>query len=330
MPLAMVPVPTTPTVVLVRDDPRRPGLVVGVEPAAGLAALEAGGVELAQVRTRREAGVVELGVDGLHDADERVDADEVGQGDRAHRQARAEPHGVVDVLHGGVARLDHADGLVEVREQQLVGDEAAPVADGDRDLADRLGERLRGLDHTLVGDHGADELDQLHDRGGVEEVEAEHTVGPLRVDGDVHDRQGGRVGRDDGLGGGDLVELRERLLLEGQDLRDGLDDEVTVGQRRPVGRAVDAGQDRVALRCVDLLPGHEALEGAGDALVPALHRRVVDLDEDDVDAVARHDLGDARPHRAAADDADLLDLRAHVPSPLLPGCAGCPGRVRAG
>ena len=57
-------------------------------------------------------------------------------------QAAAEAHGRVDVLARGVPVLEHRHGVVEVAEQQRVGDEAGPVADGDVDLAEPLGERL--------------------------------------------------------------------------------------------------------------------------------------------------------------------------------------------
>ena len=76
-----------------------------------------------------------------------VEADQVHQRQRAHRQAAAQLHRRVDVLAGGVAALEHRDGVVEVAEQQRVGDEAGPVVDGDVDLAQPGAQRLD------VGDH---------------------------------------------------------------------------------------------------------------------------------------------------------------------------------
>jgi hypothetical protein len=57
-------------------------------------------------------------------------------------QAAAELHRRVDVLAGGVARLEHVRGVVEVAEQQRVGDEPGLVADHDRELAELLRQRL--------------------------------------------------------------------------------------------------------------------------------------------------------------------------------------------
>ena len=157
MPLAIVPVPTTPTCVmswrscglrvgrrrlLVGDDDRAVGRLVGVEAAAGLAAEHAGGDHLLEDRRRRVQAVAALAVHRLEDLVRRVEADQVEQRQRAHRVAAAEAHRGVDVLAGGVAALVHRDRVVEVAEQQGVGDEAGLVAADDRVLADRLDQRL--------------------------------------------------------------------------------------------------------------------------------------------------------------------------------------------
>ena len=45
-----------------------------------------------------------------------------------------------------------------------------------------------------------------------------------------------------------------------------------------------------------------------------LHRRLVDLDRDDVDAVAGEHLDDAGTHGAESDDTDLAELTSHAAS----------------
>ena len=84
------------------------------------------------------------GVEGVADRLGDVEADEVEQGQRAHRVAGAELHAGVDLarLHAGL--LDEADGVEEVGEEQAVDDEAGQVGDLDRGLAQRRapGERL--------------------------------------------------------------------------------------------------------------------------------------------------------------------------------------------
>ncbi len=115
--------------VRVGDDDRAVGALVGVEAAAGLAAEHARGDQLLEDRGGRVQAVAALLVHRVEDLVRRVEADQVEQRQRAHRVAAAEPHGGVDVLAGGEPALVHRDRVVEVAEQQGVGDEAGPVTD---------------------------------------------------------------------------------------------------------------------------------------------------------------------------------------------------------
>ena len=118
MPVAIVPVPTTPTSLMSwrscgwsssdgvsasGDDRGAVDVLVGVEAAAGLAAEHPGGDHLLEDRRRRVQPVAALAVHRLEDLVRRVEADQVEQRERAHRVAAAEPHRGVDVLAGGVA-----------------------------------------------------------------------------------------------------------------------------------------------------------------------------------------------------------------------------------
>ena len=66
----------------------------------------------------------------------RVEADIVGELERAHRVAGAELHGGVNVGGGGVAALEHAHGLEHVGDEEAVDDEAGGVLAGDGVLAE--------------------------------------------------------------------------------------------------------------------------------------------------------------------------------------------------
>ena len=120
-----------------------------------------------------------VGVEGVADRLGDVEADEVQQRERAHRVAGAELHAGVDLacLHAGP--LDHANGVEEVGEEQAVDDEAGLVGDLDRGLAQRRtpGERLLA---GLGGAVGEADLDQLHPRHRVEDVQAEELLGSGR------------------------------------------------------------------------------------------------------------------------------------------------------
>ncbi len=223
---AIVPEPTTPTVGPAQracGSPAAargvsassttcelPGLGVGVEAAAALATLEAGADHLLDDRARRVQPVAALLVHRVEDLVGGVETDEVHQGERAHRVAAAELHRGVDVLAGGVARLEHRDGVVEVAEEQGVGDEAGLVADDDRLLAEPLGERLDVLEDLVLGDDGADHLDELQHRRRVEEVHADDALGVARGDGDLGHRQRATCWSRGSRRGHDGVELARR------------------------------------------------------------------------------------------------------------------------
>ena len=170
----------------------------------------------------------------------RVETDEVEQGERAHRVATAEAHGGVDVLARGVLALVHRDGVVEVAEEQRVGDEAGLVADDDRLLVEPVRERLDILEDVVGGDDGADDLDELEHWRGVEEVHADDPLGVPRRDGDLGHGEGRGVRREDRVRCDDRVEATEELLLELELLRHGLDHELAVRQIGQVGRVTHA------------------------------------------------------------------------------------------
>src|SRR5437879_415045 len=90
----------------------RPLARIIVEAALDLAADPAGLDVLHQQRTRAVFGIGQALVQHLHHRQAGIEADEVGELERAHRMVGAE-------LHAGVDRLDIADALVE-RVDRLV------------------------------------------------------------------------------------------------------------------------------------------------------------------------------------------------------------------
>lgn len=288
---------------------------VRVEAAARLAAGQPGLAELLEDRRRGVQPVVGVRVHGLQDRTGGVHADQVEQRQRAHRKAAAEPHGRVDVLAGGVLRLVHGGGLVQVAEEQPVRDETGPVADRHRFLAEVMGQSGDGVDGPRVGQHRGDHLDQLHglDRG--EEVQAEDPLGVRRIGGEPGD--GERVGarRQDGVGPHDAVEGPEDLVLRLVRLGHDLDHQVRVGGRVEVGEGTEAGQDVLPLLLGDPLAGHRAGGGGlqgGDGLGGG---GVADVDADDLAAGADQDIGDTGAHGAEADDGDGGERGVHQGTP---------------
>ena len=189
MPVAIVPVPTTPTRctsrtatssgtragrgVGVGHDLRAVRRGVGVEAAAALAAQQARGDHLLEDRRGRVQLVARLRVHRVEDLVRGVEPDEVEQRERAHRVAAAVAHGGVEVLAGGVALLVHPRRVVEVAEQQRVGDEAGPVPDHDGHLVQRWRRTPSVVDDVGLGHDRAHELDEPLHRSRVEEVHAD-------------------------------------------------------------------------------------------------------------------------------------------------------------
>ena len=289
MPVAIVPDPTTPTEATGRSDTPAGGppagvwasattcgrarLGVRVEAPTRLAAEQPGADHLLDDRAGRVQPVAALLVHRVEDLVGGVEADQVEQRERAHRVAAAEAHGGVEVLAGRVAALVHRHRVVEVAEQQGVGDEAGLVADDHRLLAEPLGERLDVLEDVVGGDHGADHLDELLHRRRVEEVHADDPLGVRRRDGDLGDRQRGGVGGQHGVRRDDRVDLAEQLLLEVELLRNGLDHELAVGEVGQVTAEGDPGVQRVVLLLGQLAAAQRPAGAAAEHRLAVLDRR---------------------------------------------------------
>ena len=175
-------------------DDRAVRALVAVEAAAGLAPEHAGGDHLLEDRRRGVQAVAALAVHRLEDLVGGVEADQVEQRQRTHRVAAAVAHRGVDVLARGVAVLVHRHGVVEVAEEQRVGDEAGLVAAHDGVLAEGLDQRRDVLEHLGLGDDRLHDLDEALHRRRVEEVHADDAAGVGVGGRDLGDRQRGGVG----------------------------------------------------------------------------------------------------------------------------------------
>src|SRR5947208_1091597 len=94
--------------------------VVLVEPAADLLAEPAGGDVLPEQRARPVLVVAELAVEDLGDREAGVEADQIGELERAHRVVEAELDAGVDVDRRAEALVEAVAGLVEQRDQHAV------------------------------------------------------------------------------------------------------------------------------------------------------------------------------------------------------------------
>ena len=164
----------------------------------------------------------------LHPAD--VEAGEVAHRERPHREAEVVEHAVDVPRHR--AFQHQLLRLALALRQHAVADEAGAHADQHRDLADLLGELHRGGDDFLRGLVAAHDLQQLHDVGRREEVQADDVFRPLGHRGDLVDVRGRRCWwRGSRPACTMRVELGEDVLLDVHALEHRLDHEVAVGLR---------------------------------------------------------------------------------------------------
>ena len=150
-------------------------VVVAVPARAGLLAEPAHLAEAVRDERPARAGVAEL-AQLLPHAPRDVEAGHVVHGEDAHRHAEVGER-AIDLLRRR-AFLDQELRLVHVGEHHAVADEARAVADHHADLAEPLGQRQRRGHGLGRGGSPADDLDQPHDVGRAEEVQADDGLGP--------------------------------------------------------------------------------------------------------------------------------------------------------
>ena len=138
----------------------------------------------------------------------------------------AQAHSLVDVLDGGGAGLNQADGVVDHGDQQLVDHEAGAFCHLNGLLADVLSQLVHKVEGLLGSVHAADDLDELHAGHGVEEVHTDEGV--LQTIAHLSDRQRGGVGSKHGLRFAQLVQAMEQLLLGTHLLGDALDHQISI------------------------------------------------------------------------------------------------------
>ena len=123
--------------------------------------------------------------------------------------------------------------------------------------------------------------------------------------GQAGDRQRRGVRAEQRVGGDDLLDLGEHVVLERDLLEHGLDDEVAALEVGVVRGRRDAGQDLVGLVLRHLAAADGLVEQLLRVALAALGRLDRDVLEHDRHAVAGGDVGDAGAHHAGAEHGHL-------------------------
>ena len=98
-------------------------MLVLIEPFATLLTKPPSVDHLAQQHGRPIFTVPSLFMKHFHDGIARIESDEVGQLQRAHRDVGAVFHDIVDVVFGSNTCLKTSDGFVDIGHQHAVGQE---------------------------------------------------------------------------------------------------------------------------------------------------------------------------------------------------------------
>jgi hypothetical protein len=207
----------------------------------------------------------------------------------------------------GDALLEDAEGLEVERPLHAVDDEARRVGRHDRRLGQPSGEQRDAVDDLGRRHRPGDDLDERHQRHGVEEMHPDDALGMLGGRRDLRDRQRAGVRGEDRLGGRIGVEPPEGVALELQLLGNGLDDDVGACELADLRDRADAtaSGSRIGLGELALL---------GLALQEAPMRSSARSEAPSTGSwsntearLGRH-LGDAGAHDAGPEHADGGDL----------------------
>ena len=262
--------------------------------------------EAGQSRREREAlgkGVVHRLEHVVRDA--RPDHREQDRRSHGHPEPEDRLVGLLD----GVAVLERVHEGAGQPRQDAVDDEAGLVADDHHALPEACPDLVCGGKRRVVRLGGADELEERHQRDGVEEVHSDDALGAPEVGGHVGNGQRGRVRGDHALGGDELLDLREHPLLHVELLEDRLEHEVAVRESVVLGRAGDDRPEKRSLSRVVAPFRRELVDLAADLGERLLHLLVAHIAKYDRYLQPAQEEGRDLPrHESRTDDADLLDL----------------------
>ena len=255
--------------------------------------------------------VAELFVQHFHDGEVDIVADEVGQGERAHRVVGAQHHALVDVLSAGDAVGEDADSLVDHRDEDAVDDEAGGFLHLHGLFADGRGQFNDALGDLVAGELSLDDFNKGHTVGGVKEVHADELGGTGRAGGDFGNRQRGRVGGEDGLGLADLVKFHEHIFLQLHLFDGGFDDEVGVSKGGVVGGGGDVLQKGVNGLLGHLAFFHQFAITFGDGSHSLIKAGLGAALHDD-GHLGGESLHDSLGHGSGSDNTDFHDLIVYL------------------
>jgi hypothetical protein len=174
-------------------------------------------------------------------------------------------------------------------------------------LVQLLHELAAGVEGRVIRRDAADQLDELHHRNRVHEVNADELFRPVGRGREPRDRNRRSVGADDRVGLQQGAEVGENLALDLLLLGGRLDDEIAVAELVERIRGRDARQRGLAVFLGDQLARDLPRQIAVDGREPGIDAVGRDVVEQNVHSGKRHHMRNAVTHLTGADDPDLFD-----------------------
>lgn len=243
-----------------------------------------------------------------------VERSQIQQLERPEPETGLLAHDAVDVRETRDAFARHAQAFGVHAAPGVIHDEARHVFRAHRRVTHAAGEFHQRVAGFSVAAQAVDDFDHAHQRHRVEEVKARDAFRFRAARRDRGDGQRRRVRRQNARVADDRFEFAKESALDLEVLDDRLDDRAAVGERADILRVVDAGKRGVRVRFLQLALGGELVEGVGQIRARGRECLRIRIVETHGQPGERRDLRDAASHRAAADDAqglDLVFLRTH-------------------
>ena len=179
-------------------------------------------------------------------------------------------------------------------------------------FADGVHQRDDGRANLVRGLQGANDLDQLHHRDGIEEMHADHAARRFRRRRNLGDGNRRGIGRQNGVDAADAVEIGHHRLLDLEFLQHRFDHQIALAQRLQFGRRRDPRESRIGVGDFEFFARNQPVEAFPDRVDALIERFWRNVAQDDGKAGHGEGLGDAIAHRARADDTDPLDFDRHA------------------
>src|SRR5262245_41504428 len=263
-------------------------------------------------RTGPEAGVFEKrAVERLGGGEVDVVADQIHQLEGAHAEVPRRLHDSIDGFYRGIPVAENAQRFIVKWSRDTIDDEAWRVLGARRSLAHGAHQRCSVFNGRRAGAIALNHFDQSHQRRRIEEMQAKNSFLVLRRGADGRNAERRGVAREQCIRLADGIQLLEDVALQFELLGSGFDDQTASFAILKLGGRAETVEDLLFL-----FRGQFAAVAAASG--KTLHPVKAGIDEFLLDVVDERlktglsgDLGDARAHRARAEDGDFFGLVSH-------------------